>query len=192
MPDVPPPESLPTEQQRFHAFATRIPNFLRDRMNSRRPMELRYTDPDVDPLLPPPRPPLRAIWMRAACTLPDDPALHACLLAYASDSGFVTTALLPHGVSWLTPGMQVASLDHAMWFHHPFRVDQWLLHSIDSPAASGARGLVRGRIFTRDGKLVASTAQEGLLRQHARPPSTQCRSRLGEAVPALDAEVIAS
>ena len=96
--------------------------------------------------------------------------LHASLLAYASDNGFVTTALLPHGVTWLTPGMQVASLDHAMWFHHPFRFDEWLLHAIDSPCASGSRGLVRGRVFTRDGKLVASTAQEGLLRQRVRQP----------------------
>jgi acyl-CoA thioesterase-2 len=170
MPDVPPPEGLPTEQERLAAFASRLPKFLRDRVTSERPIELRYADPEADPVLPAARPPTRSIWMRAACALPDDPALHASLLAYASDSGFVTTALLPHGVTWLTPGMQVASLDHAMWFHHPFRFDQWLLHAIDSPAASGARGLVRGRVFTRDGKLVASTAQEGLLRQRARQP----------------------
>lgn len=83
-----------------------------------------------------------------------------------SDFSFLTTSLLPHGATWLSPKMQVASVDHVMWFHRPFRVDQWLLHVVDSPSASGARGLVRGRIFTRDGALVASTAQEGLIRYH--------------------------
>jgi acyl-CoA thioesterase-2 len=102
--------------------------------------------------------------------LPPDSALHAALLAYASDASFVTTALLPHGVTWLTPGMQVASLDHVMWFHQPFRVDQWLLYVMDSPAAQGARGLVRGQLFTREGRLIASTAQEGLIRQHLQQP----------------------
>jgi acyl-CoA thioesterase-2 len=95
--------------------------------------------------------------------------LHTALLAYASDWSLLTTALLPHGVTWLTPGMQVASIDHVMWFHRPVRMDEWVLHVIDSPSAQGARGLVRGRIFTRDGRLVASTAQEGLMR--LRPPT---------------------
>jgi acyl-CoA thioesterase-2 len=107
------------------------------------------------------------VWLKTVGTLPDDPALHRYLLAYASDYSFITTALLPHAVSWLTPGMQVASLDHVMWFHQPFRVDEWVLHVIDSPAAHGARGLVRGRVFTRDGRLVASTSQEGLIRKRA-------------------------
>ena len=92
------------------------------------------------------------------------------LLAYASDHAFVTTSLLPHGRSWLTPGMQVASLDHVMWFHDELRVDDWLLHVMRSPAAGGARGLVRGSVFTRDGRLVASTAQEGLIRQRGQAP----------------------
>ncbi len=108
------------------------------------------------------------MWLRTVGALPDDSALHRYLLAYASDHSFITTALLPHRANWYTPGMQVASLDHVMWFHQPFRVDEWLLHVIDSPAAHGARGLVRGRIFSRDGRLVASTAQEGLIRQRAR------------------------
>ncbi|MCU0657526.1 MAG: acyl-CoA thioesterase II [Polyangiaceae bacterium] len=170
MPDVAMPEGLPTEQQRLAGFASRLPRFLRERLTSERPIEVRYADPDADPVLPAPRAPSRAIWMRAAHALPDNPALHACLLAYASDNGFVTTALLPHGVTWLTPGMQVASLDHAMWFHHDVRFDQWLLHSIDSPCSSGSRGLVRGRVFSQDGKLVASTSQEGLIRQRVRQP----------------------
>src|SRR5689334_13386672 len=108
--------------------------------------------------------------MRAVDRLPDDEALHACLLAYASDFAFVTTALLPHGVTGQAQGMQVASLDHVMWFHHPLRADQWLLYDCDSPAASGARGLARGRFYTEDGKLVASTSQEGLIRR--RKPSS--------------------
>jgi acyl-CoA thioesterase-2 len=110
------------------------------------------------------------VWLRAIDKLPDEPALHRYLLAYVSDFSFVTTSLLPHGVSWLTPGMQIASLDHVMWFHRPVRVDQWLLYVMDSPSAHGARGLVRGRIYSRDGQLVAATAQEGLIRQ--RNPSS--------------------
>jgi acyl-CoA thioesterase-2 len=165
MPEAPPPESVPTEQERIAAYAGRLPRFLRERATSERPFELRPVDANDDIFLPPPQPPTRMVWLRTTGRLADDDALHRYLLAYASDYSFLTTALLPHGVTWLTPGMQVASLDHVMWFHQPFRVDEWLLHVIDSPAAHGARGLVRGRIFTRDGRLVASTAQEGLLRQ---------------------------
>jgi acyl-CoA thioesterase-2 len=88
------------------------------------------------------------------------------MLAYASDFSFLATSMDPHGVSWFTPGMQVASLDHSMWFHRPFRIDDWLLYSVDSPSASGARGLVRGQFFDRAGRLVVSCAQEGLIRQH--------------------------
>jgi acyl-CoA thioesterase-2 len=116
-------------------------------------------------MAPSKRPAHRQVWLRANGKLPDDPALHRYLLAYASDHAFMTTALLPHGVTWLTPGMQIASLDHAMWFHRPFRVDEWLLHVIDSPVARGARGLARGSLFNRAGELVASTAQEGLIRK---------------------------
>jgi acyl-CoA thioesterase-2 len=105
-------------------------------------------------------------WLRASHALADNPALHAYLLAYASDHGFLSTALLPHGVSWLSPGMQVASIDHVMWFHHPPRVDEWLLYVVDSPAGAAARGFVRGQIYTQAGKLVVSTAQEGLMRRH--------------------------
>ena len=97
--------------------------------------------------------------------LSSDPALHRYLLAYASDYSFVTTSLLPHAVNWITPGMQVASLDHVMWFHEPVRVDEWLLYDMESPSAHGGRGFARGRVFTRDGRLVASTSQEGLIRR---------------------------
>jgi acyl-CoA thioesterase-2 len=170
MPPAPPPDSLPTEQERFATYAARLPRPLRERALGPRPFELRPVDELDDPFLPAPKPPHRLVWLRTAGRLPDNPALHRYLLAYASDYSFLTTALLPHGVSWLTPGMQVASLDHVMWFHRPFRVDEWLLHVIDSPAAAGARGLVRGRVFSQDGRLVASTAQEGLIRQREQRP----------------------
>jgi acyl-CoA thioesterase-2 len=165
MPATPPPASLPTEQERAAAYAHLLPRPLREGALAERPFELRPADAADDPVAPTPRPPARRVWLRATGRLPDDPALHCYLLAYVSDHSFITTALLPHGVTWLTPGMQVASLDHVMWFHEPFRVDEWLLYAIDSPAARGGRGLVRGRIFTQDGRLVASTAQEGLIRR---------------------------
>jgi acyl-CoA thioesterase-2 len=125
---------------------------------------MRSIDP-VNPLRPPTRAATRVVWLRAPDPLPDEPALHRYLLAYASDFHLLPTAMLPHGVSFASPGMQVASLDHAMWFHRPFRVDEWLLHVIDSPSATGGRGLVRGQFFDRAGRLVASSAQEGLIRQ---------------------------
>ncbi len=123
--------------------------------------------PFPDP--PSPAPPRHQVWYRAIDHLPDDPTLHRCLLTYASDFHFLGTALRPHGVSWLTPGLQLASLDHAIWFHRPFRMDEWLLHTIESPSASGARGLVQGRFYDRRGQLVASTAQEGLMRRWPTP-----------------------
>lgn len=165
---LPDPESLPTEQERLVATFAHLPPFLRERATAPRPFELRPTTWSDDPIAPAPSPPTRFVWMRTAATLPDDPALHRYLLAYASDHAFLTTSLLPHGVSWLTPGIHIASLDHVMWFHQPFRVDDWLLHAMESPKAHGARGVVRGRIFARDGRLVATTAQEGLIRRQRR------------------------
>ncbi len=163
MPEVPSPESLPTEQQL--AAARDLPPGIRELATAERPFEMRPVPPVYNPLQPTPLPPVRLVWLRTVDRLADDPALHRYLLAYASDHSFIMTALQPHAVSWVTPGMQVASLDHVMWFHQPFRVDEWLLHAIDGPAAHGARGLVRGKVFTRDGRLVASTAQEGLIRR---------------------------
>lgn len=165
MPAAPPPEACPTEQERYAKFAHRLPQPMRERAIAERPFELRTTDPEDDPFAPAPRPPKRMIWLKATSRLPDDPALHRYLLAYVSDFSFVTTSLVPHGVTWITPGYQLASIDHVMWFHRPFRVDDWLLHVVESPSASGSRGMVRGRVFSRDGKLVASTAQEGLVRK---------------------------
>jgi acyl-CoA thioesterase II len=165
MPDAPAPETLKTEQElaveagwppEFLAFATK-----------ERPFEVRPVQA-INPLRPTARPAQRMNWLRTVGPLPESPALHSSLLAYASDHHLIGTALLPHAVSFATPGMQIASLDHVMWFHQPLRVDEWLLHVMDSPAAQGARGLARGRIYTRAGALVASTAQEGLMRM--RPP----------------------
>jgi acyl-CoA thioesterase-2 len=169
MPEAPDPDTLQSEQALLAAMMERLPRVLRDRALTERPLEMRPVDPSPNLLAPTPQPPQKMVWLRAVAPLPDEPALHTALLAYASDWSLLTTALLPHGVTWLTPGMQVASIDHVMWFHRPVRMDEWVLHVIDSPSAQGARGLVRGRVFTRDGRLVASTAQEGLVR--LRPPS---------------------
>lgn len=171
MPDAPEPESLPTDEERLAAFADRLPKKLRERALAEGPFEVRTVDPVDDPFAPTPLPPAHAYWLRSRGPVDGSAALHRLLLTYLSDTSFVTTSLRPHGVTWLTPGMQVASLDHAMWFHAPFRVDDWLLYVMESPGASGARGLVRGQIFTRDGTLVASTAQEGLIRQWEAPPA---------------------
>lgn len=147
------------------AVRVKIPEFMRQRATADRPIEIRPIDP-LDPMDPPQRPPRRQVWFRTSGRLPAETPLsiHQQLLAYASDFNFLATSLYPHQVSWLTPGIQVASLDHAMWFHRPFRMDEWLLYDIESPSASGARGLVTGRFYNQQGELVASTAQEGLIR----------------------------
>ncbi len=163
-PDVPPPEALKSERDLAMAVADHLPEALRAIATAERPIEIRPVEPR-NPLRPRPVDPRRHLWVRAVDALPDDPALQRYLLAYASDFSFLGAALDPHGVSWITPGMHVASLDHAMWFHRPFRFDDWLLYAIDSPTASGSRGLVRGRFFDRAGRLVASATQEGLIRK---------------------------
>lgn len=168
MPDTQGPDGLPSEQELWQRYAQRLPEGTRLRALAERPIELRPVDP-IDPFAPHKSPPSHAVWLRATGPLPDDPALHRYLLAYCSDFAFVTTAMRPHERTWIDPKMQVASLDHVMWFHRPFRMDEWLLHVIHSPSASGARGLVRGSIFSRDGRLVASTGQEGLIRERQKP-----------------------
>ncbi len=170
MPVVPGPDGLKNEVEIWREKLDRIPSKLHSRALAERPIEIRAVDP-VDPLTPEAKEPHHNVWVRACGELPDDPALHQYLLAYCSDFAFMTTAMRPHRKTWLDPKMQVASIDHAMWFHRPVRMDDWLLHSIDSPSASGARGLVRGSFFTRDGQLVASTAQEGLFRERSISPS---------------------
>jgi acyl-CoA thioesterase-2 len=164
MPEVPAPEELVSERDLALAVADRLPEALRAMATAERPIEIRPVE-RRNPLRPKATPPLRHQWYRAIDRLPDEPALHRFLLAYASDFSFLGTSMDPHGVSWLTPGMQVVSLDHAMWFHRPFRMDEWLLYVVDSASASGGRGLVRGRFFDRAGRLVASCAQEGLIRK---------------------------
>ena len=165
MPAAPPPESVPTEQEHVRAHMQHLPETVFKRATAERPFEMRIVNPPSDWFHPKIEEPRRMVWLRTTGALPDEPGLHRYLLAYASDYSFLGTSLLPHGVAWLTPGMQVASIDHVMWFHQPFRFDEWLLHVMESPAASGGRGLVRGRVFTRDGRLVATTAQEGLIRR---------------------------
>lgn len=162
-PGVPGPEGLASEFDLAHHFADRIPEPFRGQALADRPIEVRPVQP-YNLLDPRPAPAVRQLWQRAAGKLPDEPAVHHYLLAYASDFNLLLTAMFPHGVSWLTPGMQVASLDHAMWFHRPFRVDEWLLYDVESPSANHARGLVFGRFYRQDGTLVASVAQEGLMR----------------------------
>ena len=163
MPEVPKPEDLAPPQPLPADELQQLPEKLQRWLGLEGPFEFRYVWPR-DELHPARRPAFQHIWFRLVDRLEDGATLQRALLAYASDFHFIGTALLPHGVSYLTPNLQLASLDHALWFHRPFRVDEWLLYSCDSPTAQGARGLVRGQIFSRDGVLVASSAQEGLIR----------------------------
>ena len=171
MPQVQGAQDLLSERALALKIVDKIPPSMVAIATAERPIEARPVQPH-NPLRPRVHEPTREVWYRAMRALPEDPALHQCLLAYASDFNFLTTALQPHGVSWLTPGMQVASLDHAMWFHRELRMDQWLLHAMESPSASGGRGLVRGHFYTEDGVLVASTVQEGLMRAHGVEPGS--------------------
>jgi acyl-CoA thioesterase-2 len=163
MPDVPAPESLPRELDLVRAVADRIPERLREIYTQDRPIDFRPVDP-VDPFRPARRDPAKHVWFRAEGAMPDDILHHQAVLAYASDYGLLGTALLPHALTFQRPDLQAATLDHALWFHRPFRADEWLLFSTDSPVATGARGFTRGTLFDRQGRLVASVAQEGLLR----------------------------
>lgn len=163
MPDVPAPETLPSELTLLRAIADRIPERYRATWTQDRPIDIRPVDP-VDPFTADVRPPQRQLWFRATGTMPDELLLHQAVLAYASDYSLLTTSLLPHGVAYRAAGLQLASLDHSVWLHRPFRADDWLLYVMDSPVSSGARGFARGSIFARTGELVASVAQEGLLR----------------------------
>jgi acyl-CoA thioesterase II len=163
IPDVPPPESLPDLQTLYREVADKLPAAARRMVEEKRPFEFRPVQPPGS-LRQGKSAPLKYIWFRAVDKLVDDDALHRCLLAYVSDFHLLDTALMPHGISMVSPKLMIASVDHAMWFHRSVRVDEWLLYAIDSPSASGARGFTRGSVFARDGRLVASAAQEGLLR----------------------------
>jgi acyl-CoA thioesterase II len=169
IPDVPPPEQLADTSRVAPELLERLPERVRNLLQTPRPFEFRAVGPlDASPA--PGRAPSRQVWFRAVAPVPDDQTLQRCLLAYVSDFHLLETATLPHGISHLSGKAQVASIDHAMWFHRPLRVDEWLLHAVESPSASGARGFARAHVFQRNGTLVASTAQEGLIRPtHPQP-----------------------
>jgi acyl-CoA thioesterase-2 len=167
MPEVAAPETLPGEAEIAAKYGHLLPAGLRAWFDAKRhPVETRFLDVSrfIDRLK---HPPLQQIWFRAAEKLPDDPAIHRAFLAYMSDLTLLDTAFIAHGLTLFDPGFQVASLDHSLWFHRPFRADEWLLYVQDSPNTFGARGLARGLIYSRDGRLIASVAQEGLIRDTA-------------------------
>jgi acyl-CoA thioesterase-2 len=163
MPEVPKPEDLETAPPLDPEALARLPGKVQRWLARSGPFEFRHVYPR-DELNPPKRPPFQQVWFRLSEAVGDAPELHRALLAYASDFHLLGTATFPHGISYYQPNVQMASLDHALWFHRAFRADDWLLYSIDSPSAQGSRGLARGQVFDRAGRLVASTAQEGLIR----------------------------
>ena len=165
MPDAPDPETLPTIREHLEPYADRFPPAFVDWIRRERPIDQRtarlprWLDPS-----PTPREPEQLIWFRADGVLPDDPLLHACVVAYASDLTLLDTAVMAHARSWDDDRFMIASLDHAMWFHRPLRADQWLLYHQKSPSASDARGLAEGFIYRQDGALAVTVIQEGLIR----------------------------
>lgn len=163
MPNVPGPENLEPELKIFRDHAKEIPERVRSQFTADRPIEYRIVEAQ-NPFRPRHGIAKRHMWIRSTSALPDDPLIHQSMLAYTTDYGFLETALMPHGISIAQPGLQIASLDHAIWFHRSFRLDDWLLYVADSPTSGGARGYVRGQIFDQQGRLVASTTQEGLIR----------------------------
>ena len=163
MPPVPLPESLADSSGPPAQLLERLPERVRRFFEQPRPFEFRMVQ-SIDYLHPQPAAPERQIWFRAVDALADDEMLHRRLLAYVSDFFLLDTATLPHGTSFLKPTLVMASIDHALWFHRALRVDDWLLYAMESPSASGARGFARASVFARDGRLVASAAQEGLVR----------------------------
>lgn len=164
MPDVPGPEGLMSDLDVHRAHVELIPPALRSKFTSDKPILMRFVT-DYNPFNPQKGDPQRYLWLKSNGDMPDDPAVHKYLLAYASDFNFLPTALQPHGLSFAHPKLQIATIDHGMWFHRDFRMDDWLLYAIDSPSASNERGLVRGQVFNRQGQLVASTIQEGVIRK---------------------------
>jgi acyl-CoA thioesterase-2 len=164
MPQVPPPEDLPSASVLINKMIDSFPVSMRSYWQRERPIDMRPVD--ISRYLTREKSaPAQHVWIRANGRLPDDPKLHQCILAYASDFTLLDTALIAHGKLLFDSDIQLASLDHALWFHRPFRADEWLLYAQDSPSATAARGFCRGSIFSRDGRLVASVAQEGLIRR---------------------------
>jgi acyl-CoA thioesterase-2 len=166
MPKVPGPDDLPSEAEIKAGVMPLMPDPVRAYYERERPIELRPVEfaryASREPMEP-----VFHVWIRATGRLPDDPAIHQSVLAYASDMTLLDSSLIPHGRTVFERSIQAASLDHALWFHRPFRADEWLLYAQDTPSASGARGFARGLIFTQTGELVASVAQEGLVRDRA-------------------------
>ncbi len=163
MPEVKGPDGIPSQVDLARMFRDYFPEKVRDIYTADKPIEMRVLDP-VNIFAPTKKDPVKYLWMKADGSLPEDTDLHAKLLAYASDFNLLPTSLHPHARSYGQKGMQMASLDHSVWFHRPFRMDAWLLYAIDSPNAGGGRGFCRGQVFNQKGELVASVAQEGLIR----------------------------
>jgi len=166
MPDVPGPDELLNEQQLAASLGDAVPERLRAFFTRPRPIEMRPVTPWT-PVDPKPMPPVSHIWFRAAGPTGDDQILQRAILAYASDMSLLGTCMKPHGISWMKPGMQTASLDHAVWLHGEVKADEWMLYATDSDWSGAGRGFNRGKIFNRKGELIASTAQEGLIRFRA-------------------------
>lgn len=161
-PNVPLPDTLESDYDLRLKIANRVNERIRPILLQKRPIDMRPVDP-ADFLTPKPQAPRKQMWFRVIDPINDDLNLHQALLAYASDFGLLGAGMMPHGLSFMDPNLQAASLDHTLWFHHPFRMDQWLLYDMDSPCSMNARSFNRGQIF-QDGKLVASVCQEGLMR----------------------------
>ncbi|MEM7427875.1 MAG: acyl-CoA thioesterase II [Pseudomonadota bacterium] len=164
MSEVPQPEDLPTEKEIMAQLEDRMPEIMRRYFSRNRAIELRRAS-QRDFLDPKPSEPEQHVWIRPTGKIPDDPLVHQAILAYASDFTLLDTALVPHATNFFDQTLQMASLDHAMWFHRSFRADDWLLYSQDSPTSGGSRGFTRGSIYNREGVLVASAVQEGLIRK---------------------------
>ena len=165
-PEITGPEGIESELELAMAVADKIPKSIREKILCKKPIEFRPVNP-IDPFSPEKREPFGCTWFKAIDKMPDDFRVHQYMLAYASDFGLVATSLYPHGHSYWERDMQVASLDHALWFHRDFRMDEWLLYVMKSPNAYKAKGLNNGKIYTKEGKLVASVSQEGLIRNRA-------------------------
>ncbi|HCM0817018.1 TPA: acyl-CoA thioesterase II [Vibrio parahaemolyticus] len=163
MPDIPGPENFASESELASHIAEFLPERLRKTFCGEKPIETRPVTV-INPLKPKKAEPKQYLWIRANGEMPDNQLIHQYLLAYASDWGFLVTAMHPHEVSLMTPNFQVATIDHSIWFHRPFKMDEWLLYAIESPTASNTRGLVRGEIYNQQGHLVATAVQEGVMR----------------------------
>ncbi len=177
MPDIPGPDGLKDLAEVAADHLDKLPVKLRRFMTDKRPFDFRPVEP-INLGASEPRPPVKHVWIRTCDKLPDDPPLHRSILAYVSDYELLGTSTLPHGLPFGRGRVIMASLDHALWFHREFRIDDWLLYAMDSPNAHGARGLARGQLFTADGQLVASTSQEGLIRIVDEPRVTRSDPRL--------------